>query len=265
MRFRCYLYAVLIKTTSYLVDESSLNFIIKRLQNVCKAILSTVYLQRDNMSLHGELREVIFGDNQERKMVWMQQRGLLARQKTVSVRDGSFFEKSKLPISKLLHCIYLWALETSVISATAQLAVSARTLVDFYNFLREVCSAALIRNPVQLGGPGRIVQIDESLFAHKPKYHRGRAPRNEIWVFGMADCTSNPALGFMQIVERRNAETLLPIIQRHILPGSIVYSDQWAAYNRVGNIAGIEHHTVNHSLHFVDPVTGVHTQNIESY
>ena len=237
------------------------------------------------MSLHGELREVIFGEDQEMRMVWLQQRGLIASQKTckkcdsdmrfgaksdvtdgfvwrckrkgcktiVSVRDGSFFKKSKLPMSKLLHCIYLWALETSIVSATAQLAV------DFYNFLREVCSTALIRNPVQLGGPGRIVQIDESLFAHKPKYHRGRAPQSEIWVFGMADCTSNPTVGFMQIVDRRNAETLLPIIQRHILPGSIVYSDQWAAYNRVGNIAGLEHHTVNHTLHFVDPVTGVHT------
>ena len=213
MQFRCYLYAVLIKTTSYLVDESLLNFIIKRLQNVCKAMLSTVYLQRDNMSLHGELREVIFGDNQERKMVWMQQRGLLASQKTcrkcdsdmrfgvksgvtdgfvwrckrkgckttVSVRDGSFFEKSKLPISKLLHCIYLWALETSVISATAQLAVSARTLVDFYNFLREVCSAALIRNPVQLGGPGRIVQIDESYWNRcKTKIKAMKGVRREM-------------------------------------------------------------------------------------
>ena len=131
------------------------------------------------MSLHGELQEVIFGEDQEMRMVWLQQRGLIASQKTcrkcdsdmrfggksnvtdgfvwrckrkgckttVSARDGSFFEKSKLPMSKLLHCIYLWALETSIVSATAQLAVSATTLVDFYNFLREVCRTALIRNP----------------------------------------------------------------------------------------------------------------------
>ena len=101
------------------------------------------------------------------------------------------------------------------------------------------------------------------LFSHTRPSTRRRAPRNEMRVFGMADCTSNPALGFMQIVDRRNAETLLPIIQRHILHTQR-YSDQWAAYNRVGNIDGLMRHTVNHTLHLVDPVTGVHTQNIET-
>ena len=40
----------------------------------------------------------------------------------------------------------------------------------------------------------------------------------------------------------------------------------WAAYNYVQslpNIAG--HQVINHSLHFVFPARGVHTQNIESY
>ena len=46
---------------------------------------------------------------------------------------------------------------------------------------------------------------------------------------------------------------------------SVVYSDEWRAYNQVGNIPGLEQRTVNHSLFFVDPVTGVHTQTIESY
>ena len=45
------------------------------------SILSTVLLRRDEMSPHAELREVIFGENLEMKIVWMQQRDLIASQK----------------------------------------------------------------------------------------------------------------------------------------------------------------------------------------
>ena len=74
------------------------------------------------------------------------------------------------------------------------------------------------------------------------------------------------ALGYMQIVARRNTATLLPIIQRTVLPGTTVWSDQWSSYNRVGQIPGVvSHGVVNHSLTFVNQTTGVHTQAIESY
>ena len=57
-----------------------------------------------------------------------------------------------------------------------------------------------------------------------------------------------------------------PIIAAHVAPGTEVHSDQWSAYNQVSSLPGVAgHSTVNHSLHFVDPVTGTHTQNIESY
>ena len=34
----------------------------------------------------------------------------------------------------------------------------------------------------------------------------------------------------MQIVDRQDQETLLPIIKGNIATGSTIYSDQWAAY-----------------------------------
>ena len=70
----------------------------------------------------------------------------------------------------------------------------------------------------------------------------------------------------MELVDKRDRETLLPIIEEHTLPGTIIHSDCWTAYSRVAELATVaQHGTVNHSRHFVDPQTGFHTQAIESY
>ena len=87
----------------------------------------------------------------------------------------------------------------------------------------------------------------------------------EMWVFGLVDTSQSPALGYMRVVQRRDAQTLLPIIQAHVAPGTVVHTDEWRAYSGVGNILSVSHSTVNHSICFVDPVTGVHTQHVESY
>ena len=67
-------------------------------------------------------------------------------------------------------------------------------------------------------------------------------------------------------IERRNAETLLPLIEQYILPNTTIVSDMWKAYNGVDALMpGYEHFTVNHEENFVDPTDhGVHTQSIES-
>ena len=81
-------------------------------------------------------------------------------------------------------------------------------------------------------------------------------------MFGLADVSTTPATGYMEVVPQRNATTLLPIIQAHVAPGTVIHSDQWAAYNQTASLPNVSSHsTVNRSVTFVDPATGTHTQN----
>lgn len=162
--------------------------------------------------------------------------------------------------------MYWWVREYAVSDAGEEAKVTLNSAVQVYQWLRDVCSTKLLQHPIKLGGPGVIVQIDESLYRHKPKHHRGRATQNEVWVFGLVDTGYSPALGYMEIVPQRDAATLLPIIQAHTLPGTIIHSDEWAAYRRVASLPNVaSHDTVNHSVEFVNSTTGTHTQSIESY
>ena len=71
----------------------------------------------------------------------------------------------------------------------------------------------------------------------------------------------NTRNAFMHIVQKRNRDTLLPIIKSHIEIGSTIYSDQWGAYCTLAE-EGYHHDTVNHSKEFKS-ATGVCTNGIE--
>jgi hypothetical protein len=87
-----------------------------------------------------------------------------------SIREGSFFSKSKLSLQKWLLLLHYWVRETPVTQAMEDAEVDKRTAVDSYQWFREICSSALLRAPqIILGSHGIVVHIDESLFRHKPK------------------------------------------------------------------------------------------------
>lgn len=87
-----------------------------------------------------------------------------------SIRGGSFFTKSHLTLQQWLMLMYFWVDEESVSKAAKHCKTSIVSAINVYQWLREICSSRLIRDgPARLGGPGHIVEIDESCFRHKPK------------------------------------------------------------------------------------------------
>ena len=67
---------------------------------------------------------------------------------------------------------------------------------------------------------------------------------------------------FLVPVPQCDSATLIPIVQRYVCPGTMIYTDLWRVYDSVGQ-CGFVHGMVNHSQNFVDPVTRVQTNSIE--
>lgn len=144
--------------------------------------------------------------------------------------------------------------------------LAEHTVCDYYNFCREVVASHLTTLQTEsgkIGGPGVVVQIDESKFGRQ-KYHRGRHIRGH-WVLGMVADGSDD-LRFVVCPEgRRDADTLVPMIQDHVAEGSIIRTDYWRAYLELPS-HGFVHQRVNHSDpdHPFVSSDGVHTNRIES-
>ena len=182
-------------------------------------------------------------------------------EKEVSLRRGTFFSGSKLSIAKIVEVLYFVVRDNQAQDEMQfQLEVGGcATIVDWKNFVRDIMSEYFIRNPIKIGGPGIIVEIDECMLV-KRKYNRGRLVR-EQWIFGGYETESKRS--FFIPVERRDRVTLHNCILEYVEIGSIIMSDEWAAYGDLEQY-GYEHYTVNHSLNFVDPITGATTNHVES-
>ena len=111
---------------------------------------------------------------------------------------------------KLDHAFYCKANITNIIS---------EWIVHYYNFEMEFKG--------KLGSNSSIVEVDESCFFRR-KANKGRLLK-QIWGLGIVERETGRL--FVEVVDRRDAKTLLPIIQKWVsVETSYIVSDKWRAY-----------------------------------
>ena len=196
--------------------------------------------------------------------------------RTVSIKAHTFFQRCHLPINLILEFIYLVVGRNCTWSfLKSRFQWADDTITMWMRFVDELIVNDWDSLPIgdkMIGGPGYVVQIDESKFG---KTHPGGGghvhPVEGVWVFGGIEVpipgsdVPNREQFFAVPVLHRSRETLMPLVQQFVKAGSIIHCDGWAAYHvptlmEMG-MAGVS--SVNHSENFVNPITNVHTNHIE--
>jgi len=178
---------------------------------------------------------------------------------SASIRLGSWFQQSNLTLQEIVLITYDIVRQDKPCRITEEYSHGTHTISDWGMFCREAMQVFLQGSSVKIGGPNKTVEIDEAKFGRR-KYHRGHPVKGQ-WVFIGVERESGNT--FLVPVPDRTSDTLMSIIRDWIEPGTTVISDSWAAYRNLDQ-QGYTHRTVNHSIHFVDPNTGTHTNTIES-
>ena len=172
-----------------------------------------------------------------------------------NTRVDSVLTRQKLFFTEFVELIFYLSIKNLSNIAISQLTgISENTISDWKTLLHTRVANWLILNPAPLGGPGVIVEVDEAKFG-KRKHNKGRY-REGKWVLGGVEWNTRQCF-----VVRTTREMLL-LIRRWVLPGSVVYTDEWAAHNGL-TANGYTHNSANHSIQFVDPNTGLHTNTQE--
>jgi transposase-like protein len=182
--------------------------------------------------------------------------------KRISVRKNSFFQDFTTSLKSILKLLLKWSTGQQRSTIVSCLDISAPTQIKKMNKLIERMK---VENDVfrALGGPGLVVQIDETMLNYKCKSHRGRSLDNRTDALFIVEVGTKIQKIYAEIIPDKTIQTILPIIQRRVVPGLTIYTDEHRNYNCLQQ-SGFTHGTICHKFNFVNPSNQVHTQNVES-
>lgn len=189
--------------------------------------------------------------------------GCSRRHSRVDVRKHSFFSEFGIELKKIFKILLRWAGGQTQSSILSTIQVSKPTLIKLIKKLVGLMALDNERQP-KLGGPGSIVQVDETMLNYKCKSHRGRSPNNRTDALCIVECMPKIQKVWAQIIPDKRAVTIVPIICDRVIENSIIHTDEHRSYTCLSD-QGFTHNTICHKYNFVDQVNGTNTQCVESF
>lgn len=254
-------FANLIELSHYFQDE-----------NICRKYVERIVWNGKPVCPHcGFSRVYTFPDGKRYKCAYNKCR----KQFTVTV--GTFFESSKVPLRKWLHALYIFCNHKKGISSyqlARDISVTQKTAWFILSRLRETLKE---KAPQMLAG---VFEVDETYVGGKEgNKHQAPASKakrlaiakekkgynhspfdNKTCVFGMVQ---RDGMVRNWVIAKQQKFTLIHLINKNVLKGSVMYSDEFVGYRPLNNI-GYKHEAVNHRTHHYARGT-VHTANLDSY
>ena len=165
--------------------------------------------------------------------------------------------KSRLSKFKQDKLIEHFVAGTTARCAATLVGVNFKTSAYYFRRLRELIAHHTEQAATEAFS-GEI-EVDESYFGGYRKGNRGRGSAGKVPVFGPLKRSGRV---YTQIIPDAKSTTLVPIIERKVIPDSIVYSDCWRGYNTL-DVTKFKHYRINHSKLFADRKN--HINGIESF
>ena len=182
-----------------------------------------------------------------------------------TVRMGTIFEESKLPMTKWLQAIFLMTASKKGVSAHQlhrTLEVTYKTAWFLAHRIREAMRCGDL---VPFGSGGMFVEADETFIGQNPDAPKSKmAIRNMNAVMTLVDRETGRARSM--VVDKLNAETVAEILKANLVKEARLMTDEAKFYIGPGK-AFFDHQTVAHAQkEYVSRIDRtVHTNTVEGF
>jgi len=181
--------------------------------------------------------------------------------KPFTVKIGTIFEASHVPMNLWLQAMYLMCASKKGISSNQLHRTLGVTLKTAWFMSHRIREAMRDDGSVNFGAGGGVVEVDETFIGREPGKEVKRGVGHKMKVLTLVDRTTGKAKSV--VVDDLKVSTLLPILKANIAKEATIHTDEAMQYDNLHQHFAV-HASVNHGAE--EYVRGdVTTNTVEGY